>query len=65
METVTCASKEKVTRRKTLETFLYDLQKQDGLITDFDSLLWHSLVDFVMVNGKDDVRFTFKNGTMI
>ena len=62
METVTCAIKEKVTRCKTIGTFLADLKKQEGLIDDFDPLLWHNLVDFVTVYSPDDVRFTFKNG---
>jgi len=65
LEKVSGQIKEKVTRRKTLETFLADLKKQDGLIYDFDPLLWHSLVDFVTVHAKDNVWFTFKNGTVI
>jgi len=65
MEMVTGEIKGKVTRRKTIETFLADLQRQDGLLTDFDPLLWHSLVDFVTVHAKDNVWFTFKNGTVI
>ena len=65
METVTEKVREKVTRRKTLEIFLADLKKQDGLICNFDPLLWHSLVDYVTVCSKDEVRFTFKNGTEI
>lgn len=63
LETVTGEIKEKVTRRKSIETFLSDLQRQDGLLSDFDPLLWHSLVDFVTVYSLGDVRFTFKDGT--
>ncbi|TYQ16596.1 UNVERIFIED_CONTAM: hypothetical protein Cloal_3160 [Acetivibrio alkalicellulosi] len=65
LETASGRIKEKVTRRKTLETFLLELKKQDELLTDFDPLLWHSLVDFVTVYAKDDIRFTFKNSTDI
>jgi len=65
LEKVSVQIKEKVTRRKTLETFLTDLRKHDGILTEFDSMLWHSMVDFVTVCSKDDVRFTFKNGTEI
>ena len=56
METVTGEIKEKVTHRKTLETFLTDLQKQGELLTDFDPLPWHSLIDFVTVYNQDDIR---------
>lgn len=44
-----------------LESFLSDLQKQDKLLTDFDPLLWHSLVDYITVYANNDIRFTFKN----
>jgi len=63
LEIVSGKLKEKVTRRKTLETFLLELKKQDELLTDFDPLLWHSLIDFVTVYAKDEIRFTFKDGT--
>jgi TFIIF-interacting CTD phosphatase-like protein len=53
------------TRHKNLEIFLNELQKQDGLISDFDPLLWHSLVDYVTVYNKDELHFTFKNGLKI
>jgi len=65
LETVTEKIRGMVTRRKTLETFLADLKKQDGLINDFDPLLWHSLIDFVTVHEKAEIEFTFKNGTEI
>ena len=65
MEMVTGEIKGKVTRRKTIETFLADLQRQDGPLTDFDPLLWHSLIDYITVYTKDDIRFTFKDGSDI
>ena len=42
-----------------------ELEKQDGLCTEFDESLWISLVDYVTVFNKEDVRFTFKDGTEI
>lgn len=65
LEIVTEQIKRKTASLKTIEAFLSDLQKQKELLTDFDPLLWHSLVDFVSVYEKDDVRFTFKNGLEI
>ena len=37
----------------------------DGMVTEFDPMLWVSLVDFVTVYSKDDVQVTFKDGTEI
>lgn len=65
LEKVSGKIKDKTTRRKTMEAFLSDLQKQKELLTDFDPQLWHSLIDFVTVYGKDNVRVTFKNGMEI
>lgn len=45
--------------------FLAELEKQDDLCTEFDERLWVSLVDFVTVFNREDVRFTFKDGTEI
>ena len=45
---------------KNLEIFLDELQKQDGLISEFDPLLWNSLVDYVTVFEKDEVQIIFK-----
>ena len=65
LETVMEQIKDKETRRANIETFITDLQKQDVLLIDFDPLLWHSLVDFITVYGKDNICFTFKDGTVI
>ena len=65
LELTTEQIKDKITRHKNLEIFLNELQKQDGLISDFDPLLWHSLVDYVTVYNKDELHFTFKNGLKI
>jgi site-specific DNA recombinase len=55
----------KQTRLSTINAFLYTLRKQDNLLTEFDEKLWCSLVDYATVYDKDDVRFTFKDGTEI
>mgnify|MGYP000936397740 CR=1 FL=1 len=62
---VTVQIKDKVTRLANIETFIADLSKQGDLLTDFDPLLWHSLVDFINVYGKDEIQFTFKDGSEI
>ena len=49
-------------RKTKTELFLKSLRKQESMVTEFTELLWHSLADQAEVHGKDDVRFTFKNG---
>lgn len=52
-------------RLKMMEKYLEKLAKQEGVISEFDEELWYALVDYVTVHGKEDVRFTFKDGTQI
>ncbi len=52
-------------RRTKTELFIKELKKMEGLVTDFSDGLWYSLVDHATVLGKEDVRFTFKNGMEI
>ncbi len=54
----------KQSRRATIEAFLAALAKAN-LVDRFDTALWCGLVDYATVYGKDDVRFTFKNGQEI
>ena len=65
LEEVTAAISDKTTRQATIEDFLLELRSLDGLVTEFDPMLWVSLVDFVTVYSKGDVRVTFKDGTEI
>lgn len=52
-------------RKTKTELFLKGLKNQEGLVTEFSDHLWHSLTDHAEVYGKDDIRFTFKNGVVI
>lgn len=65
LEAVSMEITEKQTRREMAEQCLAELAKQEGVVTEFDEDLWYSLVDHVTVHGKEDVRFTFKDGTEI
>ena len=49
-------------RKTKTELFLKALRKQEDVVTGFSEDLWHSLADHATVHGKEDVRFTFKNG---
>lgn len=42
-----------------------ELERQEGVATEFDEGQWYSLIDFVTVFNKEDVRCTFKDGTEI
>ena len=64
-EEVTTAISDKATRQATIEDFLKELQVLNGMVTKFDPMLWVSLVDFITVHSKSDVRITFKDGTEI
>ena len=52
----------KKAKRELFKGFIRTLEKQDGLIYEFDAGVWGSLVQEVVVKAKDDIRFIFKNG---
>jgi hypothetical protein len=52
-------------RKTKTELFLKGLKNQECLVTEFSEHLWHSLADHAEVQGKDDIRFIFKNGMEI
>lgn len=51
-------------RKKQMEDFIRMLAAQEP-ITRFETELWASLVDFMTVYSKTDIRVTFKDGTEI
>ena len=50
--------------QQRMRLFLEQL-KQTEHISEFDEMLWLSMIDYVTVYGKEDIRFTFKNGMEI
>jgi len=56
---------DKNSRRKSIEHYLAILEERQDAITEYDIQLWHGMVEFVTVYGKDDIRFTMKDGTEI
>ena len=48
-----------------LEGFIKELKAQDGVIREFDERLWGSMVDFVTVGRKKEIKVTFRDGTEI
>ena len=56
---------ERQARQKTLNAFIKTLKKRDGILSEFDETLWSSLVESVTVYAKDNILFTFRDGTEI
>ena len=56
---------DKASRREAIEYYIDILRKQDGAITEFDAQCWHGMVNYATVYDKDDIRFTFMDGTEI
>ena len=64
LEAVERSIAEKKAHREMVEQFLSELAKQDA-VTEFTDELWYSMIDHVTIHSKDDIRFTFQNGTEI
>ena len=62
---VAAAISAKEEQSERLESFIRVLKAQDGVIKDFDSSLWSSMVDFVTVSRNKEFVFTFRDGTEI
>ena len=56
--------RDKQTRKATIEAFLDEVKRLDG-VSEFQAALWYSLADHITVHSKDDVRVRFKDGTEI
>jgi len=50
-------------KREKLVEFIATLTKRDGLLAEFDEVLWNAMVETVTVHGGHDLTFTFKDGT--
>lgn len=48
-----------------IKAFIKNLEEQDSLILEFDERLCYAQLDRVTVYNEKDVRFTFKDGTII
>lgn len=54
----------KLAKSETLDLFINTIKKQEKPLTEFDDVMWGSLLESVIVN-KDDVLFKFRDGTEI
>ncbi|RMI73756.1 recombinase family protein [Streptococcus iniae] len=51
-------------RNKDLKDFITGLKQQEGLLTDFDELLWETMIESITITKDSDVEITFKNGAV-
>lgn len=56
---------QKSKRNKELQDFIGTLEKLGKVLTDFDELLWESLVESVMINEDKGAKLKFKNGAVV
>lgn len=48
-----------------MQNLVDTLEGMPNAVDRFDEGAWYALVDYATVYGRDDVRFTFKNGMEI
>lgn len=51
-------------RNKDLQDFITGLKQQEGLLTDFDELLWETMIESITITKDSDVEIKFKNGAV-
>ena len=54
-----------LSQRSMLLKFIDTLRQQKDVVTEFDATLWGTLLDHMTVYSKEDMRFTFRDGTVI
>ena len=54
-----------LSKRSMFQAFMATLKAQKEMVTEFEPTLWGILLDHVTVFTKEDVRFTFRDGTEI
>ena len=55
----------KQAQREMMQNLVDTLEGMPDAVDSFDEGAWYALVDHATVYGRDDVRFTFKNGMEI
>lgn len=48
-----------------IAAFLDELEKQEHLITDFDTGLWNAVIESMTIYSKEHIVFKFKGGIEI
>ena len=56
---------ERKNKAEALQQFIARLEKTDIIPVEFDDGFWSATVQYVTIYSKEDIRFTFKDGTEI
>lgn len=52
-------------RNKEMQVFIKALEKQEGLLLEFDEFLWETMIEHVTVTGAKEISIKFKNGQIV
>ena len=52
-------------RKNMIAAFLDESEKQEPLITEFDTGLWNAVIETMTIYSKEHIVFKFKGGTEI
>ena len=55
----------KQAQKQMMENFIAELKKLPQQVDTFDEGTWYAMLDYITVYGKDDIKVTFKNGTVV
>ena len=48
-----------------LSAFAAAVKNHTGVVTEFDEALWGTLVDYIVVHGRGDMRVVFRDGSEV
>ncbi|PRR84511.1 recombinase family protein [Clostridium vincentii] len=49
-------------KHESIEAFIKELEKREGLVTEFDEDLWNATIEKIMVHSENEITFVFKDG---
>lgn len=49
-------------KKEQIDVFIKTLLAQDEVLLEFDEGIWYAVIEKIIVNGYDNVVFTFRNG---
>ncbi len=55
----------RLAKTETIELFINTIKKQETLLTEFDEIMWGSLLECVKIYAIDNIIFKFRDGTEI
>ncbi len=65
LQEVTSQISEKKSQRMLMKKFMEDIKELPQSFEQFDEDAWYALVDYVTVYGRNNIQFTFNNGTVV